>query len=266
MSTPITGIIGAGMMGEAILAGLLASGRPKDSVVVGEKLPARAAELREKYAVDVVSTLEVAERADTLLVLVKPYDVDAALQEVSGSLRAGQLVVSLAAGVPIAFLEERVPEGVAVARVMPNTPAMVGEGMAAVSPGSACTEEQTAEVVDLLSGVGRAIVVPEKQQDAVTAVSGSGPAYVFYVAEAMIEAGVHLGLARPTATELAAQTLVGAATMLRDSGTHPSILREQVTSPGGTTAAALRKLDDHAVRAAFLDAMEACRDRSVELG
>ena len=148
---------------------------------------------------------------------------------------------------------------------MPNTPALVDEGMAAISPGSHCDEQHLAEAEALMGSVGRVLRIPERQQDAVTAISGSGPAYIFFVVESMIEAGVHLGLPRATATELVVQTLVGSAKMLRETGTHPTVLREQVTSPGGTTAAALRELEIHKVRAAFLAAMEAARDRSREL-
>src|SRR6476469_91123 len=137
--------------------------------------------------------------------------------------------------------------------------------MAAISPGSHCSEEHLAEVEALMASVGRTLRIPERQMDAVTAISGSGPAYVFFVVESMIEAGVHLGLPRATATELVVQTLVGSAKMLRETGTHPTVLREQVTSPGGTTAAALRELEVHKVRAAFLAAMEAARDRSRQL-
>ena len=157
------------------------------------------------------------------------------------------------------------PEGVAVVRVMPNTPALVDEGMAAVSPGSHCDESHLAEAEELMASVGKVLRIPERQQDAVTAISGSGPAYIFFVVESMIEAGVHLGLPRTTASELVIQTLVGSAKMLRETGTHPTVLREQVTSPGGTTASALRELEIHKVRAAFLAAMEAARDRSREL-
>ena len=157
------------------------------------------------------------------------------------------------------------PEGVAVVRVMPNTPALVDEGMAAISPGSHCDEAHLAEVESLMASTGKVLRIPEKQMDAVTAISGSGPAYIFFVVESMIEAGVHLGLPRATATELVVQTLVGSAAMLRETGTHPVVLREQVTSPGGTTASALRELEMHKVRAAFLAAMEAARNRSREL-
>jgi pyrroline-5-carboxylate reductase len=261
-----TALIGAGAMGEAILSGLLRAGSTPEDLVVVEKRAERGAELTERYAVTVVDDLASAAHADTVLLVVKPQDMGSVLDGLAPHLRTGQLLVSLAAGITTAFVESRVPEGVAVVRVMPNTPALVGEGMSALSPGSACSAEQLAEAERLLTSAGRVVTVPESQQDAVTAVSGSGPAYVFYVAEAMIEAGVHLGLPRDVARELAVQTLLGASTMLRETGTHPSLLREQVTSPGGTTAAALRTLDDRGVRAAFLAALETARDRSRELG
>ena len=166
------------------------------------------------------------------------------LAEIAPELRPGQLLVSLAAGITTAFIESRVPDGVAVVRVMPNTPALVDEGMAAISPGSHCDDEHLAEAESLMASTGQVIRVPERQQDAVTAICGSGPAYIFFVVESMIEAGVHLGLPRATATELVVQTVVGSAKLLRETGEHPAVLREQVTSPGGTTAAALRELED----------------------
>jgi pyrroline-5-carboxylate reductase len=257
-------IIGAGVMGEALLSGLIRGGRPAADILVGERRPERAKELQDAYAVTTVDNLAAAA-ADTLLLMIKPQDMSAVLAEIAPALRAGQLIVSVAAGITTATIEESVPDGVAVVRVMPNTPALVDEGMSAICAGSACTEAQLDEAEQLLGSVGRVLRVPEYQLDAVTAVSGSGPAYIFYVVEAMIEAGVHLGLPRGTATELVIQTLVGSATMLRETGTHPTVLREQVTSPAGTTAAALRELDDHKVRAAFIAAMGAARDRSAEL-
>ncbi len=257
-----TAIIGAGAMGEALLAGLLRDGRPAAEVLVGEKRAERAVELTERYGVEVVDNLTAVSRAETVALVVKPGDVLSVLAEVAAELRPGQLLVSLAAGTTTAAIEEVVPEGVAVVRVMPNTPALVGRGMAALSPGRHCTDEQLAEVEALLAGTGAVVRVPESQQDAVTAISGSGPAYVFLVVEALVEAGVHLGLPRETATTLAVQTLAGSAELLRSTGTHPSLLREQVTSPGGTTAAGLRQLDERGVRAAFLAAAEAARDRS----
>ncbi len=260
-----TAILGAGVMGETLLSGLVRAGRRVDQLLVGEKRPDRARELEERYGVEVVGNVEAAEKADTVAIVVKPQDMGGLLDEIGPSLRSGQLLVSLAAGITTAFIESRVPDGVAVVRVMPNTPALVDEGMAAISPGSHCDEEHLAEAEELMGSVGKVLRIPERQQDAVTAISGSGPAYIFFVVESMIEAGVHLGLPRTTATELVIQTLVGSAKMLRETGTHPTVLREQVTSPGGTTAAALRELEIHKVRAAFLAAMESARDRSREL-
>jgi pyrroline-5-carboxylate reductase len=254
-------VIGAGVMGETLLSGLVRAGRRPEDLLVGEKRRDRARELEERYGVTVVP-LEEAARADTVVLVVKPQDMGDVLDEVARVVRPGQLVVSLAAGITTAFMEARLPEGVAVVRVMPNTPALVDEGMAAISRGSHCDESHLAEAESLMAATGRVIRVPERQQDAVTAISGSGPGYIFFVVEAMIEAGVHLGLPRATAAELVVQTLVGSAKLLRDTGEHPVVLRERVTSPGGTTAAALRQLEEHKVRAAFLVAIEAARDRS----
>jgi pyrroline-5-carboxylate reductase len=260
-----TAIIGAGVMGETLLSGLVRAGRRVDQLMVGEKRSERARELEERYGVAVVSNREATAKADTVALVVKPQDMGDVLDEIAPDLRAGQLVVSLAAGITTAFIESRVPAGVAVVRVMPNTPALVDEGMAAIAPGSHCDESHLAEAESLMASTGKVLRIPEKQMDAVTAISGSGPAYIFFVVESMIEAGVHLGLPRATATELVVQTLVGSAAMLRETGTHPVVLREQVTSPGGTTASALRELEIHKVRAAFLAAMEAARNRSREL-
>ncbi len=258
-------IIGAGVMGETLLSGLIRGGRSAADLVVVEKRPERAEELREKYAVTVVADIAAAAAAETVALVVKPQDMADVLAEIGPHLRAGQLLVSLAAGITTAAIESHIPNGVAVVRVMPNTPALVDEGMAAISPGTHCDDHHLAIAEDLLSQTGRVVRVPETQQDAVTAISGSGPAYLFFVVESMIEAGVHLGLPRSTATELVVQTVVGSAKLLRETGEHPTVLREQVTSPGGTTAAAIRQLEDHKVRAAFITAMEAARDRSSEL-
>ncbi|RLV50480.1 pyrroline-5-carboxylate reductase [Nocardioides mangrovicus] len=255
-------IIGVGVMGEALLSGLVRGGTPSDELLVGEKRADRAAELRERYGVSVVGNLEAVRAADTVLLVVKPQDMPTVLAEISPALDSGTLLVSLAAGITTSFIERQVPDGVAVVRVMPNTPALVDEGMAAISPGTHCDAEHLDEAQRLLSATGRVVQVPEDQQDAITAISGSGPAYIFFVVEAMIEAGVHLGLPRATASELVLQTVVGSAKLLRETGEHPTVLRERVTSPGGTTAAAVRELEDHRVRAAFMTAMEAARDRS----
>jgi pyrroline-5-carboxylate reductase len=261
----VVAVLGAGVMGETLASGLLRAGRSPSDLLLTDRRPERGVELRERYGIDVVSNAEAAAKADTLLLVVKPQDMGELLDEIAPHLTSGTLVVSLAAGITTAFLEARLPQATAVVRVMPNTPALVDEGMAAISRGAHCDEDHLREAEQLLSSVGRVVRVPEKQQDAVTAVSGSGPAYLFFVVESMIEAGVHLGLPRTTASELVVQTVVGSAKLLRETGEHPTVLREQVTSPGGTTAAAVRKLEDHKVRAAFLTALEAARDRSREL-
>ena len=255
-------ILGAGVMGETLLSGLIRAGRRTSDLMVGEKRPERARELEERYGVEVLGNVEAARKADTLALVVKPQDMEDLLKEIAPVVRPGQLVVSLAAGITTAFIENHLPEGAAVVRVMPNTPALVDEGMAAISRGSHCDEEHLVEAESLMASTGKVIRVPERQQDAVTAISGSGPGYIFFVVESMIEAGVHLGLPRATATELVVQTVVGSAKLIRETGEHPTVLRERVTSPAGTTAAAIRELEDHKVRAAFLTAIEAARDRS----
>ena len=258
-------IFGAGVMGETLLSGLLRGGRRADDLVITERRAERAAELTEKYGVRALENVEAAKVADTLVLVVKPQDMGALLAEIHDHVAEGNLVVSLAAGITTSYLESRLPQGRPVVRVMPNTPALVDQGMAAVSAGAHCDTAHLAEAQALLAATGRVVEVPEKLQDAVTAISGSGPAYIFYVVEAMIEAGVVLGMPRTTATELVVQTLFGAATMIKETGQHPTVLREQVTSPGGTTASALRELEVHRVRAAFLAAMEAARNRSRDL-
>ncbi len=255
-------ILGAGVMGETLVSGLVRAGRAPADLLLSERRTERAAELRERYGVDVVDNVTAARMADTLMLVVKPQDMPDVLEEIADVVRPGQLVISLAAGITTAMIEARLAEGVAVVRVMPNTPALVDEGMAAISRGTHCDEKHLVEAEELLRATGRVIRVPEKQQDAVTAISGSGPAYLFFVVEAMIEAGVHLGLPRTTATELVVQTMVGSAKLLRETGEHPTVLRERVTSPGGTTAAAIRELEDHKVRAAFMTALESARNRS----
>ncbi len=264
-SAGVVAILGAGVMGEALLSGLLRGGRTPDRLRLSDRSDERVAQMEQRYGVRGVRAAQAVAEADTVLVAVKPQDMTALLEEISPHVRPDTLVVSIAAGITTAFLEQRLPEGVAVARVMPNTPALVDQGMCAVSPGAHCNAEHIEVASDLMRAVGKVLAVPEGYQDAITAISGSGPAYIFYVVEAMIEAGVLLGLPRATATELTVQTLYGAATMLKETGEHPTVLRERVSSPGGTTMAALRELDDHKVRAAFLTAMEAAARRSAEL-
>jgi pyrroline-5-carboxylate reductase len=174
-------------------------------------------------------------------------------------------VISVAAGIPTAFIEKRLAHGVPVVRVMSNTPVLVDEAMSAISPGGHATEDHLARAEELLRHVGKVLRVPESQQDAVTALSGSGPAYFFFLVEAMIDAGILLGLPRAVAADLLVQTAIGAAVMLRDTGEHPVRLREAVTSPGGTTINAVRELEKHGVRAALIAAIEAAYLRSQQL-
>jgi pyrroline-5-carboxylate reductase len=257
-------LLGAGKMGEALLAGLLAAGTPAADVRIVERDEARAAALAYTYGVT-PADLATAATADVVLVVVKPQDVADVLTELGPSLRPGTVVASLAAGLSTAALESHLPPGVPVVRVMPNTPLLVREGMSVICGGTAADASHLTRVEALLATAGRVVRLPEYQFDAVTAVSGSGPAYLFLLAEAMIDAGVLLGLPRPVATELVAQTAVGAATMLRDSGEHPAVLREAVTSPGGTTAAALRAFEEGGLRATVANALEAAARRSAEL-
>ncbi|RIJ70154.1 pyrroline-5-carboxylate reductase [Nakamurella silvestris] len=259
-------ILGAGKIGEALLAGLLAGGRDAADLVFTERYPERSKQLTERYGVEAVDVPTAAEWADVLVVAVKPQDIDTLLGELSTAVTEGTLIVSLAAGLPTVLYERNLPAGTPVVRVMPNTPMLVREAMSAISAGSHATDEHLQIVEDLLTTVGKVVRVPESQQDAVTALSGSGPAYFFFLVEAMIDAGILLGLPRAVSAELIIQSAVGSAKMLRDSGEHPVALREAVTSPGGTTIAAIRELENHRVRAALLTAIEAASLRSAELG
>ncbi|GAA3172305.1 pyrroline-5-carboxylate reductase [Rhodococcus baikonurensis] len=222
-----------------------------------------------EYSIRVSSVADAAEGADVIVIAVKPNDVESALTaltkvDLDGDLE--QLIVSLAAGIPTGFFETRLPAGFPVVRVMPNTPMLVGEGVSVLSPGRHVKAEHLELVRGILGSVGKVVTVPESQIDAVTAVSGSGPAYFFLVAEAMIDAGVGLGLTRPVATELVVQTMVGSAAMLDRTGDSATDLRAAVTSPGGTTAAALRQLEAGGLRTAFFDALDAAKSRSAAMG
>ncbi len=262
----IIAILGVGAMGEAILAGLCQDRQTGAGIRVADARADRAHEIAQKYGVTATTTEEAVQGAEAVVAAVKPHDVAGLLDHIQDSLRPGALVVSVAAGVGLAGLEAHLPTGQPVVRVMPNTAAMVGEGMTAIAPGSSAGQADLERARVIMSAVGRVVTVKESQMDAVTALSGSGPAYVMYIAEAMIDAGVLLGLPRDTATELVAQTLYGSSRLLVTTGQHPTMLKEQVTSPGGTTIAALRVFDEHAVKAAFIDAVTAAYRRSQELG
>jgi len=259
-------VLGTGKLGEALLSGLLRAGRAPGDLLVTARRVERAAELTERYGVSAVSNAIAARDADVLLLTVKPQDMGSLLDELAPAVTPDRLVVSVAAGIPTSYIEKRLADGVPVVRVMTNTPVLVDEAMSAISAGAHAGPEHLAATEKLLAAVGRVVRVPESQQDAVTALSGSGPAYFFYLVEAMTDAGILLGLPRAVAADLLVQTALGAATMLRDSGEHPVRLREAVTSPAGTTISAVRELERHGVRAALIAAIEAARDRSRELG
>lgn len=256
------------------MAGLIEAGHAAGELSVVEAAVERGAELRERFGVFVTAEVgEAAGGADVIVVAVKPGDVDAVVDDVAKAVMSDaaavdreQLLVSLAAGVPTARLEARLPDGFPVVRVMPNTPMLLGKGMSVLAAGSYARPNHLEQVRDLLSAVGKVVTVAESQMDAVTAVSGSGPAYFFLVVEAMVDAAVGLGLPRATASTLVVQTLLGSAEMLERTGESPADLRAAVTSPGGTTAAALRVLERDGVRSAFVEALHAAARRSAELG
>jgi len=277
-------IIGGGSMGEALLSGLLRAGRQVKDMVVAEKFPERAKYLADKYSVRVTSVADAAENAHYVVVAVKPADVEKVIGEIAEAAAnaetdtAEQVFVTIAAGVGTAYYEAKLPAGSPVIRVMPNAPVIVGGGVSALAPGRFATPEQLKEVSTLFDAVGGVITVSESQLDAVTALSGSGPAYFFLMAEAMVDAGVGVGLSRAVATDLVAQTMAGSAAMLLDRldqvnaaggaalDTTPAQLRATVTSPAGTTAAGLRELERGGLRAAVANAVEAAKTRSEQLG
>jgi len=260
-------LLGGGVMGEALLAAMLRGGWSPSAVEVVETSPERARRLEQEHGVRTgASAAEAAQRADVVLVALKPGVVAGVLDEIAPVLRGGTLVVSVAAGLPIALYEEHLPAGTPVVRVMPNTPAVVGKGASAIAPGSSAQEGHLALAERILAPTGLVVRVAEKDLDAVTAISGSGPAYVFYVIDALAEAGVLLGLTRDLATRLAVATVEGAGVLAAQSGDHPVVLRERVSSPGGTTVAGVAALDAHGVRAGLVAAARAAAERSRELG
>ncbi|HYX89722.1 MAG TPA: pyrroline-5-carboxylate reductase [Gaiellaceae bacterium] len=260
-------ILGVGTIGESLLRGLLSGGwREPGELVATVRSEERAADLTARYGVrGTVSNAEAVTGAELVVIAVKPQDFDALLGEIGGVLSPEQTVLSVAAAIPTAAIEQRVSAGVPVVRAMPNRPATVHEAIAGVCAGAHAGDEHLTLAEEALSHLGAVVRVPERYMDAVTAVSGSGPAYFALLAEAMIEAGILLGLSREVSTQLVVQTMLGTARLLRDEHIHPVELREQVTSPGGTTIRAIRELERAGVRAAFLNAIQAAMERSREL-
>jgi pyrroline-5-carboxylate reductase len=264
---PHAAVLGGGVMGEALVTALLAAGWTADDVDVTERSAARAMELSGRYGVRAADpNAKAVKGAGLVLIAVKPQVVPDVLAEIAPTLRPGTLVVSVAAGVPVAVYEAALPEGTPVVRVMPNTPALVGKGASAIAPGTHATDEHLDLAERALAATGLVVRVAEKDLDAVTAISGSGPAYAFYLIDAMAEAGVLLGLTRDLATRLAVATVEGSAALAAQTGDHPVVLRERVSSPGGTTVAGVAQLDAHGVRAGVVAAARAAHDRSRELG
>jgi pyrroline-5-carboxylate reductase len=261
---PRLAILGAGQIGESLLAGLLSSGWT--DVVVTARREDRLTELREAHGVDATSSNpEAVAGAQIVVIAVKPQDIEALLGEIGPVLSPEQTVLSVAAAITTSRIESRLSPGVPVVRAMPNAPSTVHEGIAGLCAGAHASEEHLELAENVLTHLGRVVRLPESAMDAVTAVSGSGPAYFALLSEAMIEAGILLGLSREVSTQLVIQTMLGTAKLLRDEKMHPVDLREAVTSPGGTTIRAIRVLEQEGVRAAFLNAIQAAMERSREL-
>ena len=258
-------VIGAGVMGEALIAALISSGVNPDRITISEKREERAQELIARYLIKQAALSANVADADALLLVVKPQDMASVLEEVKGSINPSAVVITFAAGKTISFITHGLGTANPVVRVMPNTPTLVGEGMAAASMGAGVTAAQREFVLGFLDATGKVIEVNEELQDAVTATSGSGPAYFFAFVEAMVAGALELGLSQDEATTLTVQTIVGAAKLLDQSGKSATILRENVTSPNGTTAAALASFSDDKMSSMVAKAMKAARDRSQEL-
>lgn len=261
-------VVGGGRIGEALISGLKEAGTPSQDIVLVEAVESRAAELSKKYNI-LATGLDIGcEGADVIVVAVKPGDVPAVVDRIGDAISDSvheSIVVSLAAGVPTSVLETKLSAGSPVVRVMPNTAMLVGEGVSAVCKGRFARDEHLKQVVAVMESVGAVVVVTESQMDAVTAISGSGPAYFFLLAEAMVDAAVEQGLPRADALQLAAGTARGAGAMLAAGGDGPADLRAAVSSPGGTTAAAIRRLEAGGYRSAVADAVEAAATRSRQL-
>jgi pyrroline-5-carboxylate reductase len=258
-------VVGAGIMGEALISALISSGVNPELITISEKRADRSAELIAKYSIKQAPLASNVAAADALLLVVKPQDMAAVLEEIKGSINPSAVVITFAAGKTISFISNGLGTDNPVVRVMPNTPTMVGAGMAAASMGAGVTDIHKQFVLGFLAATGKVIEVAEELQDAVTATSGSGPAYFFAFVEAMVAGAKELGLSEQDATTLTVQTIVGAAKLLDESGKSATTLRENVTSPNGTTAAALASFGSSDLNSMVAKAMKAANDRSQEL-
>jgi pyrroline-5-carboxylate reductase len=261
------GFIGAGRMATALIRGMLRAGTATPgTIIASDPLESARSILAAETGVTVVeSNVRVAHKSEVLVLAVKPQTVPHVLEHVRHAVTPNHLVISIAAGVALATLEAGLGTGHRLVRVMPNTPALIGAGASAYCLGPGAVADDEALVLACLKSVGQAVSVPETMLDAVTGLSGSGPAFVFVLIEALSDGGVRVGLPRDVATALAAQTVLGAARMVLETGTHPGVLKDQVASPGGTTIAGLHALERGGLRAALIDAVEAATRRSTEL-
>lgn len=261
------GVLGCGNMGTAIVRGLIESGTiPAEKVLVYDVEPARTAPVEALGAGCAACAADLARDSDILLLATKPQDMDAALESIGPGVRDDTLLLSIAAGISTGYILERLGEKTRVVRAMPNTPVLVGAGASGLAASESCTSEDRNTAMTLFSSIGVAVNVSEENMDVVTALSGSGPAYFFYLVECLVEAAAGLGLGREEAESLAGQTLYGAGKLLMESGESAATLRERVTSKGGTTAAALKQFGDHDFSGVIRAGLEAAAARSKELG
>lgn len=261
------GFIGVGNMGEALVKGLIASKAAQPSqICVSARRAERVEELKKTYGVLGGSNAEVARHSDVLVLAVKPQILDQVLRGIAPDVSSDQLIVSVAAGVPIAAIERRLHPPMRIVRAMPNTPATIGAGATAITLGEHATETDLVTAKTIFDSVGLTVVLEENQLDAVTGLSGSGPAYIFLIIEALADAGVKVGLSRRASMQLAAQTVLGSAKLLIESGLHPGMLKDGVTSPGGTAIAGLHTLEAGGLRNVLMNAVETATRRSRELG
>lgn len=261
-------MIGGGKMGSALIGGMISAGwTASRNITVSDVLSERLEDLKKSCGIKVAAdNRKAVQSADILILAVKPQNVAGVLQEIRNAIDGKTLCISIAAGIPTRYIEERLEKNARVVRVMPNTPALVGEGMTAITGGRAATAEDIRLVEGIFSSVGKTVILKEEFLDAVTGLSGSGPAYGFVMIEALADAGVRLGLSRDVALQLSAQTLLGAAKLLLVSGKHPAELKDMVASPAGSTIAGLKALEQGKLRATLMDAVEAAALRSRELG
>jgi pyrroline-5-carboxylate reductase len=260
------GFLGAGNMAEALIRGLLRGHFEAAQITASGPREERMAELRERFGINATTDNRQPAAADIVVLSVKPQILSRVLEDVGGLIRPDSLVISIAAGVPIAAIQARLAEGVAVVRAMPNTPALVDAAATAIASGEHAKAGDLAEAKRIFDAIGITVILEESQLDAVTGLSGSGPAYVFLILEALSDAGVKVGLSRRTAQLLAAQTLLGSAKMLLETNEHPGRLKDMVTSPGGTAITGLHTLEEGGIRTTLMNAVEAATKRSRELG